>query len=302
MYSLSTSWNAGYVQSPSELIDRIKDLGFRYIELSFTLPKDWVERIIKLLSKTDSLKVSSIHNFCPIPDGISPEYASPDIFSLSSLDESERKTAVRWTKNTIATANRLNAQAVILHLGKVDMKDKTMTLFNLYEKQFEFQKLRAQFVSERKKRSSRHMKPLYRSLDEILGYSQKLGVKIGIENRYRYKDIPIIEELHQLFTEFEDQNLCYWHDIGHAQVFEWFGYSRHLDFLETFSERMIGIHLHDVRGIKDHLVPGDGDFDFSILRPYLKMDLIKVFEPHWPATAQRIIEGYRYIQSLYEGG
>jgi sugar phosphate isomerase/epimerase len=34
--------------------------------------------------------------------------------------------------------------------------------------------------------------------------------------------------------------------------------------LERFRERLVGMHLHDIRGISDHRAPGVGDLDFSL--------------------------------------
>jgi sugar phosphate isomerase/epimerase len=42
--------------------------------------------------------------------------------------------------------------------------------------------------------------------------------------------------------------------------------------LERFGKRITGVHLHDVKGITDHQVPGKGEVDFSkiaaVLPPY----------------------------------
>jgi len=35
--------------------------------------------------------------------------------------------------------------------------------------------------------------------------------------------------------------------------------------LEAFGERMVGIHLHDVAGITDHIAPGKGQTDFNAI-------------------------------------
>jgi sugar phosphate isomerase/epimerase len=42
------------------------------------------------------------------------------------------------------------------------------------------------------------------------------------------------------------------------------------DLLTTHGERLVGIHLHDAAGMNDHLAPGNGEIDFTILKPYLK--------------------------------
>jgi sugar phosphate isomerase/epimerase len=64
---------------------------------------------------------------------------------------------------------------------------------------------------------------------------------------------------------------------------------------------MIGIHLHDVKGIDDHRAPLKGDFDFSMLRPYLKKETLMVIETQRHATISDIRRGAEYLSDLYGG-
>ena len=68
--------------------------------------------------KKGEIKVSSLHNMCPLPKEIDPLNASPDHYSLASFDDIERKTAVKVAKNTIDHAVKFDAKAVVLHAGR----------------------------------------------------------------------------------------------------------------------------------------------------------------------------------------
>ena len=47
---------------------------------------------------------------------------------------------------------------------------------------------------------------------------------------------------------------------------------------------MIGIHLHDVRGIDDHYAPGIGDLDWDLVARNIPKDAIRVCElANWNA-------------------
>jgi len=89
------------------LIFEIKKLGFRRVELSFNLTSKMVGEIGELV-KLKQVEVVSLHNFCPIPARLKREDALPDCYSMASLDDAERKRALKETKRTIQTAEQLN--------------------------------------------------------------------------------------------------------------------------------------------------------------------------------------------------
>jgi len=99
-----------------------------------------------------------------------------------------------------------------------------------------------------------------------------------LEPRVNFYEIPSLKEMQAIFNRVEEYNLRYWHDTGHCQVQENLGLSRQEDWLETFKDKMVGVHLHDVGGLEDHLAPGIGDMDFSLVRKYLSKETIKVVE------------------------
>ena len=300
MFALSTSWNALRYSRAKDIIKKIKRAGFDRVELNFNLSSAMVEEMV-LLKEQGLIKVVSIHNFCPVPDSIPREMASPDIFSLSALDEDERKIAVRHTQKTIDTAARIGAKVVVLHTGKVEIDDKTLelTAFNGRKDKWRYRRLKEEFLKERRQKSGKFFTQTLKSLEQLCRYSQRHKIMLGIENRYYLCEIPIPEEMEIILKNFPGPPLYYWHDVGHAQVYEYLGFIKHKTILDRFSYRMIGIHLHDVKGIDDHLPPLKGRFNFALLKPYIKRQTLKVLEPHYPATAGEIIRGRDYLKELF---
>lgn len=300
-FSFSASWNSARHTNGFDLIKEIKDIGFDTVELNFALTKKMVDDIVSLVDSAE-IKVSSLHNICPLPDGVEPKAASPDYYSLASPDNGERSSAIAVTKNTIFYAKRLGAKAVILHIGKVEMKDRLKKLALSADDKKKFNMVKEEMMKERNQKRGPYLASVMKSLKELVPYAKEMGVMLGIENRYYYREIPLIEELEDIFKNFKINDLYYWHDVGHAEVFERLKLARHRDYLDKFSNRLLGVHLHDIIGlIDDHKPPGSGTFDFNAVKPYIRKDTIKVIEAHQPATADGIRQSIKYLTKIFKG-
>jgi len=301
-FSLSTSWNAARYTSGRDLIFEIKELGFDEVELSFNLTASMVSQIEELV-KDGSIKISSLHNFCPIPENVKRELALPDFYSMSSTNEEERNKSVEQTKNTIATAARLKAQAVVLHTGRVEMEDDTRKLMELFrsglaEKE-EFKRLRQAFIESRRKQAAPFLENTLRSLEELNSFAVKENIKLGVETRFYFREIPVFEELGIIFEKFKGSNIFYWHDTGHAQLMDDLGLARHKDFLDAYGGLLLGIHLHDILNCQDHLAPSCGEIDFGMIAPYIKEGVLKVIEAHSRSSASEIKKGAEFLEKIF---
>lgn len=300
--ALSTSWNAFRHKQGEGITREIKQLGFKQIELSFNLNRRQLTEIQKSL-KAQGLEVTSVHNFCPIPPGLKREKALPDCYSISSLDETERRKAVKFTKITVDTAAEIRAQKAVLHCGRVEIPDRTRELIRLYEKGLknsgEFKRIRGQAIKERRKYIARFLDNTLRSLEEISAYAAKKKIGLTIENRFYYREIPAYHEIGLILRNLRGSGISYWHDTGHAQVMENLGLARHKDYLEAYAGSLDGMHLHDISGCRDHLAPGQGEFDFNRLKPYLKKNTLKVIEAHHPAGAEDIKRAKGILEAAF---
>jgi len=301
--AISTSWNAFRFSEGEKLLFEISRLGFNAVELSFNLNSEMVDGIAALARRL-KISIESVHNYCPIPDGLSRQEALPDYYSLASLNEEERTLAVKYAKRSIDTAARLGAKAVVLHCGRVEVADYTRELINLYNQgknnSGEFHELKNKMVRERSLESGKFLTQALLSIEELNAYAQIKGQLLGIETRFYYREIPNIDEIGLILDKFSNSRVFYWHDTGHAQLMENLGLASHLDFLERYGRRMIGIHLHDILGCQDHLAPLQGKIDFSIFKPYLKESTLKVIEAHQPATAEELIKSRNFISRIYD--
>jgi sugar phosphate isomerase/epimerase len=283
------------------MVEEIKNLGINCIELNFRLSKEIVDGIAELVVEK-FVTVLSLHNFCPVPDSIDINKASPDYYSLASLDKNERKKAVEATKITMETACRLKAKAVVVHSGRLDIKDKTRDLAKAIDEGRDVSSLIETMQKERAEELKKgYIDSLLKSMGEISGSSKNCNIKIGLENRFYFRELPSVSEFELIFKYFDaDTNIYYWHDTGHAKVFENLGLLSQNEYLEKFSHRLLGVHLHDVTGTTDdHKAPLEGNVNFAILKPYLNKDIPKVLEPHAPATSEQIKRSVKYLKQLY---
>ena len=124
------------------------------------------------------------------------------------------------------------------------------------------------------------MRSVRRSLLELAEHAAQRGVRLGLENRLRYHDIPLPDELDELLDLGLGDVVGYWHDIGHAQVLEHLGFQTHEEWLRRFAGpegRLIGVHLHDVVGVTDHLAAGLGQVDWEMVAGYFPVGIKVVY-------------------------
>ena len=93
-----------------------RDLGFEYVELSHGTRIVLVEGILRAVEE-GVVKVSSTHNFCPLPMGIN--HAAPNLFEPSARQPQEHDQWLRHTKRSIDFTAKVGASAMVTHLGSV---------------------------------------------------------------------------------------------------------------------------------------------------------------------------------------
>jgi sugar phosphate isomerase/epimerase len=297
--AISTSWQSGGSVTAEGMLAALKNLEITGIELSYRISEGFYQEMKDPL-KRFGLDVVSVHNYFPIPSVKSDSKGSGDLFLLSSPQQEERQNAIQFTAKTIEHAGNLGAAAVVLHCGVVEMNHEMHVLYQYYNSN-RFDSKEAQVfirnkLKERDSRKPKHMDSLLSSLDRLVPVAEKQGVLLGLENRYHYYELPGPDDFSLIFDTFEGAPIGYWHDTGHAHANETLGLIPKNSLLQTYGNRLIGIHLHDAVGLDDHLPPGTGEIDFQALKPYLKSDTIKVIELKPGIPAAEVLEGIRFVR------
>ncbi len=303
MLGISTCWWFNRLYSGEEIAGDILELGLKGVELEYRISNAVFQQMKSRLKKV--LTVLSIHNFFPIPEGIKPDKGGGDLFLLSSTDSNERLKAVKFSIKSIEHAHELGAKAVIFHLGRVDMTHPTQDFFRLYRNGRIDKKEGIIFIGEQKlirqASKTKNMDAVLLSLEKLNRVAEKRGIFLGIENRYHFHEIPDLGEIGLILGKFKGGQIRYWHDVGHSKVQENLGLSSQRGLLEAFSEEMIGIHLHDVRGLDDHLAPGQGEMSFNEIKSFIRPSTIKILEVHSKVKREELLEGIKFISALFPG-
>jgi len=292
MIAFSTSWNSNHHTSGEEMLREIKALGFDLIELGHGIRISLIPGIQKMFDAGE-VRFSSLHNFCPLP--VEVLSASPDCYQMSAHDKSERDRAVKQTLQTIDLAARLQAPSVILHLGSIAMNPITDELIALAQKG---ELLSRGYVRKKiaavRKREERAAVPLGRvkeCLQPIVAHAAARNIRLGIEGRRGYEEIPSEREVPELLDEIAAPHVGYWHDMGHIQIKENLGFLDHADWLQTIAPRTFGCHMQDVKWpAQDHQPPFLGDMRLEPLTRLLPSDCQIVWELSPRRSAEEVAQ------------
>ncbi|MBN2190597.1 MAG: sugar phosphate isomerase/epimerase [Candidatus Aureabacteria bacterium] len=296
-FALSTSLFGLSYSKAEQVIRSVKGFGFGKVELGFMHSNAFIHNFSSIY-KDNGITVESLHNFCPYP--VTHKYPiSPDIYNLSSENADEREKAVSNTLNTIDNAMELGARAVVLHLGYIPMNRLNKLVFNMYRKKVPeniYNLFLRHFLARRRRLSDKYLSYTMSALDKIVSRAKKNRIRIGIETRMYPHEVPDMTELGAILKKFNDPVLGYWHDTGHAEIKKKMKIEDSDRYFREYSGRIIGIHLHDARGISDHMAPGMGDIDFDAVLSAIPCDTIKVIEVHKPCEDAELMKGSEYLQ------
>jgi sugar phosphate isomerase/epimerase len=262
------------------MLREIKELGFDHVELGHGIRLSLMPGIQEMFDAGE-VTFSSLHNFCPLP--VEVLGASPDCYQFSSAYSKERERAIKQTLQTIDFAARLEAPFVVLHLGEVPIGSVTDSLIalakngKLLSREFVRKKIRA--VEKREAAAPPYLERAKDALRRVSEYAATKNIRLGIEGRRGYEEIPTEREIPGLLDELNSPVFGYWHDLGHIQIKENLCFVNHEEWLRTIAPRTFGCHVQDcIWPAQDHQPPFVGDVDLEKLVPLLPSDCQMVWE------------------------
>jgi sugar phosphate isomerase/epimerase len=291
MISFSTCWNSGRHTTGDAMLREIKTkLGFDLIELDHGVRRSLMPGIQKIFDAGE-IGLSSLHNFCPLPADAAA--TSPDCYKFSAASAEERERAVTQAFQTIDLAAQLRAPFLVLDLGQVNMPPITDRLIAMAKTRRylsrEYVRMKISAVQEREKIAPECLERVKNCLHRVIEYAGSKGVRLGIESRRAYEEIPTERELAKLLDEMNSPHLGYWHDFGHSQIKENLGFIDHAEWLRAVGPRAFGCHVQDcIWPARDGQPPFTGSVDFEKLVPLFPTNCLFVWEMNANKTADAI--------------
>ena len=273
------------------MLREIADLGFGRVELSHGIRISLVPGILKAVEE-GVVAVGSVHNFCPLPMGVFQ--AAPNFFQPSSPDSSEREQWLRQTKRSIDFAEQVGASLLVCHLGSVRYlwlaPDRHLAAYRnanpdaMKSGDKAYRALVERTLLKFRKRMAPYWQRTQESVRAVLDYASQKKVRLGLENRERFEELPIDSDFPEFLASMPLPSPAgYWHDSGHAHLKERMGLIDHRRQLEANASRLLGFHLHDVDSMgHDHQAIGSGEVDFGMIGSFWRPEHLFVIElsPH----------------------
>ena len=302
-FALTTRWNAGRHTSGEAMLQEILELGFRRVELGYDLRADLVPGVRKLVA-AGTVRVDSLHNFCPLPVGVAK--ATPEVFTFTDSDSGIRAAAVKHTEKTIRFAAEIGARFVVVHAGYVDMPRLTDQLLEMFNHDGPgspaYEKIRQRLFDLREKGAKRHLGWLRQGLDQLLPLLDETGVTLGLELLPWWEALPSEVEMEPLLRAYDTPRLRCWYDVGHTFIRENLMQSNALRWQQRLQPWIAGYHLHDAQPpARDHIMPPQGQIDFAAMREYVAPEAVLVLEPAPNTPVASVVAGHEFLQRTWSG-
>ncbi len=296
---LSTAWNGPHT-SLEALLDEHRALGFTRLEAYAHFTPEQI-RDLATRAGQRGMEIASLHSPCPVPV---TEYGAAGRWGdwLASTNPVDRVYAVDAIKRTIDTAAEIGARAIVIHLGNTGVYSRQREIFEVIARDGRGSPSHLTLVEDARRERETRKGPC---LDAALASIRALGehalgtdVRLGVEARDGYHEIPSVDEIADVFAACEGLPVGYWHDAGHGAKLEYLGYTPHEEYLRRWGDHLVGMHVHDTRDGHDHLAPGLGDTDFEMLARYLRPDTVRTLELHRTNTVQQIGDGLALLAGI----
>jgi sugar phosphate isomerase/epimerase len=277
--SLSTMWaQQERFQDLGYFRDYIAAFGYDAIEVSHVTESPGLQALLT----EHVVPLSGLH--APTPHRFMADGRHNSEANLASPDPDQLCVALDETKTTIDYAADAGLPYVVVHLGGVgdNRSDEERAVRRLFEQGVtsgeDWDNARRELAGMRAAGIEEHLEIARASLEQLVDYASRRSVAIGVESRLNYHEIPHPQEAIDLLAPYTNADAGFWYDVGHCEVQSRLGMIDHTAWYPAIGDRIIGAHLHDVRGILDHRGPSNGTLDWAMIAANLPPNAVRVLE------------------------
>jgi sugar phosphate isomerase/epimerase len=228
------------------------------------------------------------------------------------LDENLRRKGVEAVKRSVDFASQNGISTVVVHPGvvlmDVELEKQLRSLIQLGKQDTdEYRTIMRQMREKRAEMAPAALESVKKSIVELADTAKMNNVRLGLENRNHFREIPSPDEMEILLGLDDPSCLGVTFDIGHAMHLARLGFYSFDEWLKRFSERIFETHIHDIRGVIDHFAAGLGEVDFDLVSSYLPENAIRTCEfldtnsPEEVLAALAYLFEHNCIRSIKEG-
>jgi sugar phosphate isomerase/epimerase len=298
---LSTSWNGPRLSRPADILDEHSRLGFRRLE-AYALHTPESLATLGREARERDIEITSLHAPCPIAVDERGSRARWGDW-LASTNATDRTFAVETVKRTIDAAVENGARGIVIHLGTTSLSwMRVRSVGDIITREGRNSdahlKLVEQVRQEREANKGPYFDAAITSITALGEHARGSSLRLGVEVRDNFQEIPSLDEVGQILDACKGLPVGYWHDAGHGAKLEYYGFVEHEEYLRRYADQMVGMHLHDMQGVRDHRAPGQGTTDFAMLAKYVKPDTILTIELHADVSAEQIGPGVEMLLAL----
>lgn len=289
------------------MLREIADLGFTHAELSHGIRIVLLPGVIRAVEE-GVIQISSTHNFCPLPTGITQ--SAPNLFEPSVSDHREHEQWLRHTKRSIDFAAQMKSKVLVMHLGSVKFfwlnparnlkafvrKNPTVTVPD----DKEYRAVLKKSCEKLRGRMMPYWQQVQVSIEKVREYAVTKNIKLGFENREKFEELPLDDDFDSLIGAMAQPHTAgYWHDTGHADIKQSMGMLEQRTHLEKNAPRLLGFHLHDVTADgKDHQPIGSGRIDFNMVSSFWRPEHLLTLELSPRVQTEDVVSSKRKIEAL----
>lgn len=290
------------------MLQEMASLGFGHIELSHGIRITLVPGILRAVEE-GLVKISSTHNFCPLPTGVTQP--APNLYEPSAGEYRAHDQWLRHTRRSIDFAAQVKSSVVVCHLGSVRFGwlNPAHRVRRYLQKHpaagrtrddSVYQALLEKSLAKLRQRMPPYWAQVKASVAEILDYARAKGVRLGFENREKFEELPLDADHAEFLDSFgADAPIGYWHDTGHADLKEGMGLLQHRAHLEQLGRRTLGFHLHDVSAEgHDHQPVGSGHVDFAMVSQFWRPEHLLTLELSPRVAVEQVQLSKQRIEAL----